>query len=258
MPVSSADIILAPPPASAGDSARVLLEQDEWDSYTGYLTRMGALAYLNNLLFGDEDDAEEENCGVDLDGHVRKNVYAYPDPANLHYLIGLSHGEMGPQTVEELEYAEVLNLQADQEAGLKYPCFGIISTSWIVDAYDSEGSPQHRPAVRITGGTQPKFLISTYGALLVTYRVIRHSYAIDVPPRENAGENSLQSFVWAVWPGGNDYMEVDLPDDQEPGDCNNSIRGQGHIGYNGPNRPNSVPPEDEDVYIDYCTQEELA
>lgn len=255
MPAQALDITLVSP-LSLGDSdASVLLEQEGWPRYIGYLTRLGVVAYLDGLLFGD-DDAEDasRNCGTDQLGRVVKNIYAYPDPADLGYLIGISHGEIGERIVEDLEYAEVLNLQNETEINLKYPCQGIISKEWITDSFNVEGGELPPPNVSITvDGTDLDVSGPAVGALLVVYRVIRHRYRITVPPRENAGENSLQSFVWVAWNGGNNYMEVSLPDDQEPGECNN-YGDTGHIGDPGPDRPDSVPPEDESVDIDYCTQ----
>lgn len=256
MQTGSLDITLVSPLSLSGAAGSLQLEQEGWGRYVGYLTRVGVVAYLKNLLFGDEDyDTEASNCGPDADGHVRKSIFAYPGPAELHYLIGISHGEIGERIVEELDYAEVLNLQEDQAVSLKYPCRQLLSTTWLIDAYDSDGETLPEPDIVIKqDGNTKSFATSTYGALLVVYRVLRHRYRIDVPPRENAGENSLQSFVWAVWTDGTNYMEVSLPDDKEPGSCNNSFRGHGHIGTPGPDRPESVPPEDEDTFFDYCTQ----
>lgn len=257
MPVQALDISLVSPLSLADNAASVLLEQDEWDPSVGKLSKLGVFAYLQGLLFG-EETADLQDCGTDALGWVRKDIYAYPSSPGLGYLIGISHGEIGERIVEDLEYAEVINLQNETEIGLKYPCQGIISKEWITDSFDSEGGELPRPKVSISSeGDDLQISGPAVGALLVVYRVIRHRYHIDVPPRENAGENSLQSFVWVVWSGGNNYMEVSLPDDQDMSECNNWGGGGGHIGSPGPNRPESVPPEDENRDIDYCTQLEI-
>lgn len=233
-------------------SAYVLLEQEPWDQYVGMLTKGGVVAYLNNLLFGDEK--QEEDCGVAEDGTISSLIYAYPSPASLNYRIAISHGELGERIVDEVEYAEILQIQMEQNPTLRYPTSSIISATWVTDSFATDGEALARPAISIAGG---RIFISksVYGTILVIYRVIRHTYDGTILPRPDAAENKYQSFVYAVWDGGNNVIEYQLPADAEDGGkCNNRYkRGQGGTEPPKDCEPPIATPEDISVDVDYCS-----
>lgn len=229
-------------------SASVLLEQEPWDRYVGLLTRGGVVVYLRSLLF--DEPPQEEKCAA-LDGVVGGIVYAYPDPPGLAYHLGISHGEAGERIVSELEYAEVLQIQNEQRPSLRYPTGEILSATWVTDAFAADGESLPRPAVSIAGG-QIVIAAPVYGTLLVIYRVTRHTYRVRIAARPTAPENKYQSYVYAVWDGGNNFIEYQPPvDAEDDGRCNNSRRGDGDISAPDRCEP-SVYPEDIWRYWDYC------
>jgi len=229
---------------------RILLEQERWDPYIGMLTKGGVVAYLHGLLFGEESGVEKR-CGVDEEGNVSSDIFAYPDPPDLGYHLGISHGVLGPRVITDLVYAELLQIQGVTEPALRYPTREILSAEWVTDAFAVDGEALPRPVVSITDG-RVRIAQAVYGTMLVIYRVVRHSYAATISPRPEAAENRYQSYIYAVWPGGTNYRAYELPPAVENGGrCN--LNGD-DVDIDSPDgcRPPSVRPEDLHYDVDYC------
>lgn len=230
----------------------VLLEQEAWDPYVNYLTKAGVIGFLNARLF--QAAPVQENCSA-ADGSYAKTIYAYPSPAGLAYRLGCSHGSLGPREISILDYTEAIQCNLQTELTLKYPPLSITSYDWVGDAYDETGTIIQRPAVTIRE-TALTLAMPVYGTLLVTYQVMQHRTQVEVTPRDGALENRLTSFAFAVWSGGNTAMELEPPDGAEEGVCGSSITyGSVHFTTGDPGVPDSVPPENETISIDYCTME---
>jgi hypothetical protein len=243
-------LVIVSPDRSRDNDDFVLLEQEPWDPYVGFLTKLGVVAYLNKLLFQGPDLAE--NCGWDGDT-LSRQIFGYPSRRDLNYTAGCSHGTLGPRRVQEVDYTEAIQCNLELEPELTYPALSVTRFAWVGDAYSPLGDVLARPAVTINANGI-KIATKVYGTLLVTYKVCRHIYSIAIRPRVGATENKLQSFVYAVWSGGNTYLEVKPPAGAEDGECN-YYRGSGNF-TSEPNKPQSVPADDQNIYIDYCTQEE--
>ena len=234
---------------------RVLLGQEPWDPYIGMLTVGGLWAYIRQLLYG-EGEGVQENCGADEAGLIGGVVYAYPDPAGLVYDLGISHGDPGPRIETELKYAELLQVQNETEPSLRYPTDEIYSAVWVTDALAKDGETLPRPAISIAGG-RVRTATPTYGTILAIYKVVRHTYQVWISPRPTAAENKYQSFIYAVWDGGNNYIEYQPPADAEDGGrCNNLIHyGEGGTTPSGDCEPPRPTPQDINYDVDYCSGE---
>jgi len=230
----------------------VMLEQEPWDPNMGYLTKAGAVAYLNALLFGDPEEDLIENCGAD----VQSTVYAYPEPSNLQYSIAITHGVLGEAREEILEYAEVIQVQQETDINLQYPTTNVISAEWLTDAFNLDGDTLPTPDIIISGGSVA-VESRVDGSLYVIYEVFRHIYSVAVPEREDAEENNYQSHIYAVWAGGNNVIEYDLPADLEDGGSCNNFVGSGVVFPPDEPEPPRAYPEDQQKYTDYCTGEEI-
>jgi len=198
-------------PTSSGGS--VMIEQNAWSPYTGYLTKGGAVAYLYSLLFGEPDDGPGENCGATggVDGNTATGtVYTYPDPPELPYKFSVSNASVTGLAVEALEFAEVVHIQNTTEARLQYPTRRIISAEWLSKGL---GLPEI-----ITTGGRVRVRKPTMGSMLVVYEVVRHSREVSVNPRLDSTKNLYQNFIYVVWDGGNNYLEYSPPPDAEEGD----------------------------------------
>lgn len=250
--INAEPLTLTLSPEDINTRDRVLLEQEPWDPYVGMLTKGGVVVYLYDLLFGEEDNVSTD-CGVDEYAGVSGVVYAYPDPKDLNYHIGISHSDPGEPIITELQYSELLQVQNEKAPILRYPTDEIISAEWITDAFTVGGQPLPRPIIHTSGG---KIRISeaVYGTILVIYKVVRHTYSVYILPRPTAIENKYQSYVYAVWDGGNNYLEYEPPKTVEDGgDCNLSRHGEGDISTPEDCEPPLVSPEDVHYDVDYCS-----
>lgn len=234
-----------------GSSGNVLLEQEPWDKYVGYLTRAGAVAWLDAMLYGDPEEDLTEHCGIDTAGNVAGVVYAYPEPVSLNYLAGISHGRLGPRRIDKLPYSEVLQVQLETEPALKYPTDKIFSAEWLTDAFTNDGATLPRPAVDISG-KRPRIAGAIFGSLLVVYEVVRHTYTVTISARPASVEKAYQSHVYAVWDGGTRAMEYQPPDEAAAGGRCNGRYGVGTIN-DSPYDPPTVQPKDIERQWDYCS-----
>lgn len=225
----------------------VLVEQEEWGRNQGYLTKGHTYAWLSNRLFHSE--LALINCGS-LDGSFAKYLFVYPSRADLQFTSGVSWGELQEPQVEELEYQETVQCDLQDTIKLKYPARQIKRYEWLGNAYSATGEVVPRPAVSISGG-EISLAQRVYGSLQVQYLVHRLRCRYQASPRPEAVENKLQAFAYAVWPGSSTHIEIEPPDGAEQGLCNSSV-GSGSIS-GLPDVPSSVPPDNDHVYIDYCT-----
>ena len=233
----------------------VLLEQEAWDPYINYLTKAGVIGYLNAKLFNAPQPAS--NC-ASADGSYTTTLYAYPSQADLTYAARVSWGVIGDRMGGVVDYTEVIQCDLLTEIRPKYPAVSITRYEWIGDTYDREGSLIPKPEVTL--GEQDLTLSQpVYGTLFVTYKVVQHRYPVAVSPRPEAVENKLTSFAYALWSGGNEFMELEAPDGAEGGECNGALKGGSSINFNegDPDNPGYVDGEDEIHEFDYCTGEEL-
>jgi hypothetical protein len=263
-------LALTTPQWSAESGGSVLLEQESMDPYTGHLTKLQALAWMRKIAFGGDDPAS--NCPGDGPGY-EKALYAYPWPIDLRYRAHLSSGTMTGPIVEQIEFTELVQCNLTRQPALRYPAMSITSHEWVGDTYAATGEIVPRPQVTIRNNLL-RLSAEVYGSLRVSYMVCRHTYLAAVQPRVQYAEQVLQAFLVAVWSGGTAYIELEAPATAEDGECDSRWNpGTGAFDYLLGGVPGSgssidggteddddygpVPAEDETVYIDYCTQQEL-
>lgn len=255
--------------SSAAGVARgsLLIEQEAWSPYVAKLTKGGAVAYLQALLFGEPEDAPPSNCGIGPDGRITAEVYTYPDPPDLLYRVAATHGSVGLGAVEDLKYTEVVQVQGERTPALRYPTRSITSAEWVRDAYTRLGVTVPVNPVFIADGRVTLDAAGLYGTMLVTYQVRRRRHTVTIPPRTDDPDNRFKSFVYAIWDGGNAVAEFKLPADAEDsqtsaagGRCNTdylSALGNGYgiagLQIADDDDPPVAKPEDINYTIDYCS-----
>lgn len=257
--------------SSASGIARgsLLIEQEAWSPYVGYLTRGGAVAYLQALLFGEPEDAPPPNCGIGPDGRITAEIYTYPDPPELLYNIAATNGSVGLGAVEDLNYTEIIQVQGERTPALRYPTRSIISAEWVRDAYTRLGVTVPVSPLAIADGRVTLDAAGLYGTMLVTYRVHRRRHTVTIPPLPDDPDNRFKSFIFANWDGGNAVAEFKPPADAEDsasseadGRCNTdylSALGNGYgiagLQIADDDDPPVAKPEDINYTIDYCSGE---
>lgn len=248
---------------SALEEGSLVFEQEPWSPNMGYLTKVAAVALVGRILGFTSDPAPF--CGDDGEGYSKK-IYAYPCPSDLRYDINISSGTIGGRVVELKEFSEEMRINYNLTNQLRFCVSSLISYEWIGDTFDLKGQAVSKPTVTIDSGvvTVSKKI---YGVLRIKYEVYRHVYEARVRPIITADENSLVCYIYAVWDGGNGYLEVDPPPGAEEKVCNNrrdfgtgipldGIDGSefGDTTIREPNgTPRCVRPQDETVEEDYCS-----
>jgi len=253
----------------------VLLEQEAWQPYVGYVTKVKALQWLRSFIWGAAFPTS--NCHSDSPG-FSKTIYAYPSSPGLNYKFGVSRGVISERVIQELVYTERLQANLQRRLQPSYPPLLIQSYAWDGEVYTAAGEvirPKPTIFLRSKG-----FDIDgeVYGTLITTYRVYRHTYVVNIQPSTQYAEKKFQSFFYAVWFGGTAFLEIETPMDAEDKDkveCKNRLAdGTGVLSPFGvvaigdtdigsefdveedeqERYQRQVQPEDENQYIDYCDQ----
>lgn len=193
------------------------IEQEEWAPYTGYVTKANVVKYLAELLYGSGDEVQVD-CGM-VGDTVVCGVFAYPLEPDLTYQLHTSWGELSERSVEEIEHEEIINVtlrrnddtdQVYSEESLTYPALEILSTEWLGDTYGADGA-YIAPPVITTDGATLQIGAACYGAVRVRYRVLRHTYILNIARREESIQNHFSAVVFGVYSGGINWLEIDPP-----------------------------------------------
>ena len=228
----------------------VLLEQEPITVDQNVLTKAGLVDLLSYLVL--QTPVAESRCVPP--GVLDTNIFAYPSRPDLAYSVGLSHGELGKRSILIIDFAESIQCNLETTLNTKYPPLSITGYQWVGDAYDREGSIIARPAVTI--GAHGLILAAPiYGTLVILYRTVQHQYPVQAVNRQDATENALSVFTYAVWDGGNTSLEIKAPAGTDSGQCGTNWSSSGHV--NEFFDPGYITPETETHYIDYCTNKEI-
>jgi len=188
---------------------------------------------------------------------------------------GLSHGTIREHTMQELDYSELIQVNLQRNPQLSYPPLEIRNYAWDGDVYNKLGELVPDPIVSLLNKI---FTVNGeyYGSLRVNYRVLRHTFVVEINPRTEYAENKFQSFFLSVWDGGNTFLEIEAPlTAKDKVECKNRWGdGLGVLSQTGllavgdttigsetsieddelEEYQRKVKPEDEEKNIDYCTQ----
>lgn len=246
----------------------VQLEQEEWKADSNTPTK-GALAnFMSSVLYGSVIEAF--NCNVDSSFKFEKFIYAYPDPNNLQYSVGLTHGFYTKGVREQLTIEETISLSFNTEVTLRYPPSGNVTISSLPAIgslvgskfRDSEGNIVPMPTFNTSGKT----VIASkpvYGAIKASYKTYKHTYLVFIPVREDSVENRFQSVFYARWAGGANLEAIKVPNnadsDYEAGlDCKSRslVNGGGSVVQSGGYEPPKGYSVETTKRVDYCSQAE--
>ncbi len=250
------------PEPAAGDNRNWLMLELAKDALQG-LNRDQVVDLLAGILFGAGGSPEEESGGGDSSGAMaggnpRRGLYVYTFPMDLPYRIGLTNGILGDGIREEVVIVEKINFNMTTREALRYPANHVESAKWKGDVYNEAGDPTTAPALTVSGNELISSF-SVYGTCAVSYLITRTHYDVEITPRSE-GRNRYSCWAWAAYDGGVEMLEMggseygasdDDGEEEEGGESTGSGDGD------PPWKPPTVDGENEHVYIDYCTQEEI-
>lgn len=209
MSISSLAITFASPGTSRRSVDALLLEQDKWKPYTGYVTKAAVARYLANIFWPEDSFDPRFDCGIS-GGQMILPIYCYPYSPGLTYNLKTSYGTLSERAQDLVEFSEVINFGLKKEASTKYPLRNLLKSEWVGDVFDTQGNVTALPAVSFQ---QSSITTATpvYGALRVTYSVERHTYILTVDARKEEVENLFSAVVYALYAGGIKWLEIEPP-----------------------------------------------
>lgn len=160
------------------------------------------------------------------DGHLDVEIQVRTSRADLNYVITASYGELTGPMVETSGITESLTVDGESSVDLQALAMGMVSARWEGAVYDIAGA-QIVPAPEIeVEGSVLSFGQEVVGVLRLSYTEQYDTYILTIQPRESGDydadddSTAYQSTVIAVWSGGIESLDVDLPD--MTGNCGGS------------------------------------
>ena len=234
----------------------LLIEQEEWQPYTGYVTKAEMVRALARMLYGAETESQV-NCGV-AGGQVVAAIYVYRLEPGVIYQLLASAGTLSEPAAEEKEMTETVQVNLETEAELRYPVASLLETRWL-SAWDEQGNRIDGPAVTLVGG-KLTWSLPVFGSLKVRWLTNRDVWMLTIDRREEAVENLYSAVLLALPSGGRPELLTFAPpptaEEIEEEDCGWGRLTTGDI-EGPPDHPLDDPtasPHRRTVIIDFCSQ----
>ena len=247
----------ARPAETAQSRDLLLLEQAEWGTYSGVLTRVNLARYLQGALYNESTEGTV-TCGWD-GGALGIIVHAYPLTAGLIYRLSATAGEIPVRNLERTSESATLQYTLTQSASLPHPALVITAVRWLTGPYKRGGSRVAPPGLSIDGQDRRIIRIlgePVYGSLALSYTVQRDNAVLKLDA--DAARACLEAG-WSEWvigaPSGGRPVALELtapPGAEEQAQYGTQCgRWRLHVNPAGPSeRP--AQPADKHVTCNYC------
>jgi len=239
--------------AQQESEASLLIEQQDYDDYTGTVTKYSVSRILANLIYGVEYE-DYVACGVEDDSYETV-IDVYPTPPDLAFSMHLTSGTLSDAAPDLVERTEIIHFRLDAPA-LSYPGLAIVSLDWLGEVYDAAFGLIGSSSMTINDGAL-KTSVPVYGSARVTYTTVCASYNVTVTAREDSLENKYSCVAYGVYSGGVDWLEIDPPYGAEDsdGDCLGVSADVFIDPGDDPGGDPSAEGENRHMVLDYCTME---
>lgn len=234
----------------------LLLEQEEWNHYTGLLTRAGFLRYLRAVLY-DTDDKARILCPIGNDLAIR--IFAWPLAPGVVFRLRASVGALGEVTVDTVRSGESLTFSLSDRADLKHPASRVEAIRWLTGPYDAEGRLVAPPSASVSG-REITLSAPVWGAAWIETAATRYACVLTLP--RDAAE-PLLAAGWSEWviglPEGGRPVALELAAPPGAEALAAAGAGCGRASYRvkpsgGDGRPEGYP-ADKRINCDYCELE---
>jgi hypothetical protein len=236
----------------------VLIEQEDWAPYTGYVTTANMVRTIASYLYN-EDFGATVNCGM-VDGNMATILYVYPLVEDLAFELHLSRGTLSGAIREDYVETESVFFKLTDSKKLKYPGRDIVHTEWLTSPLDSKGADVNATLSVSNGYAYSD--VAVYGTAIIKYNVTRYSYSVVVEPRAEADENLYNSVAYAVYQGGVVHKVLDPPPNSESYDgdagCIGGVSINGSVSQDEDDLPEDLHRNaNRVIVVDYCAQETI-
>lgn len=175
----------------------LLLEQAEWGTYSGVLTRVNLARYLGAALYNESAEGTVK-CGWD-GGALGIIVHAYPLTSGLIYRLTATAGEIPVRTLAQINESATLQYTLTQSANLRHPAQVITGARWLTGPYKRGGSRVAPPGLSIDGQDRRIIRIlgePVYGSLALSYTVQRDNAVLKL---DAATARACLESGWSEW-----------------------------------------------------------
>jgi hypothetical protein len=196
------------------------IEQPAWEEAPADGFREWAVASGKELSFDSiSESLAEYNSNCEEDGSLTVEIQIHRSRTDLNYSISASYGELSATYVHNSSTQESVTVSKDTSIDLGVQIVGSVSASWEGKVYGADGSVINpSPAIEADGSVLSWGEDEVSGVLRLGYTSEYDAYTLTITPRK-AGEyeaddpeGAYQSTIFAVWVGGTESHDVDLPD----------------------------------------------
>jgi hypothetical protein len=174
---------------------------------------------------------EKYNSQCSEDGHLDVDIQVRKSRADLPYTISASYGALTGPMMENDEISSSVTVEGESSVDLETEVSGTVQASWEGPVYDADNnSIVPVPKISVDGSILSfylgKELVEVTGTLRLGYTEAYDLYILTIFPRDagtydaDDDATAYQSTVMAVYNGGIETLEVDLPD--MTGNCGGS------------------------------------
>lgn len=212
----------------SGDWLRV--EQPEWPKqpaggFLAWVTATGKGISLNTI----SEYFAQYSSHCEDDGCLTVEIQIHRSRPDLPYEANASYGKLSEKYIHQGSFKESRTVEKTASLDLEVQIVGKVSAYWEGSLFGIDGVKVESPPAIQVNGSVLSWGIELSGVLRVSYTEEHDAYTLTIVPRE-AGEyepgsleNAYESTVFAVWAGGVETHEVDLPD--MDGNCRAGERG---------------------------------
>lgn len=221
----------------------VVLEQEDWEAYSGKMTKAALLRIFENTY----TEGEHQNVYRCVTNKI--TLFAYPSDPELKFITDVNHGAIGFPQVETLNKMEQIPVDMVDKVSLQFVPLTLDGIAFPSDCWNEEGQKIAPPSVELVGKTL-MFSEKFYGQVMVGYSVFRYIFSVDVPERTDAIDNAFSTVAYARWDYGVTWLKLGWPESRYCG-------GGGRVDVIPPEEPPYEAPDggkDRLIKIDYCTQ----
>jgi hypothetical protein len=246
-----------PDAGSSGDWLRI--EQPEWPEAPagGFFAWMSQQGKGYSLVTLHEYFAiYASHC--EGDGSLTVEIQVHRSRPDLAYKAHASYGELSAKYIHQGTHKKSVTVEQADSLDLEVQLVGTVSAFWESVVFDASGSEVFpHPPISVNGSVLSWGGMKVSGVLRLAYTEEHDAYTLTIAPRPageyeaNDRDGAYQSTVFAVWAGGVESHDVDLPD--MSGSC--AFGESLIINPDDPDDPDDEQCVRHNILVDACTKE---
>ena len=200
-----------------GDWLRI--EQPEWPEASG----AGFAAWLVTegkglSIASYAEYYSQYNSHCEGDGSLTVEIQIHRSRPDLPYAASASYGELSEKYIHQASFKQSRTVSRAKSIDLEVEVVGIVSAAWEGPLFGIDGVEISPPPPITVAGSELSWGVELSGVLRLDYTEEHDAYTLTITPREAGDfeaddpEGAYQSTVFAVWAGGVESHDVDLPD----------------------------------------------